>query len=265
MILSHCHVGPPGHFKRMWAEYPEEFGLVEQLARYTGELGYDRAVVFAPFQQWIDGDPNAWLLDAVRGDRRFVPWLTLQAGGDAAAGMLRTHGAGARGVKFHPPLIGVAINDPSLGEFYARAEARRLPILYHTGPHGWFLNRYNPMLVDEVAQRHPKLPLVVEHLGGEAFVHETRAVMQNNRNVYAGLATCLPDDAGWHVPTAAVKRLIEAFGADRFIFGADYPYNSVETNRRAMQVLKDLNLPAADLSLILSGNLERLDGNVSPE
>ena len=103
---------------------------------------------------------------------------------------------GARGVKFHPPVIKVPINDPSLAEFYSLAESWRLPVLFHTGPHGWQLSAYQPMRVDEVAQRHPKLPLIIEHLGGKAFVRETYAVMQNNRNVYGGLATCLPPDAG---------------------------------------------------------------------
>ncbi|MEK7767466.1 MAG: amidohydrolase family protein, partial [bacterium] len=171
-------------------------------------------------------------------------------------------GRGARGVKFHPPVVHLAINDPSLEKFYGVAEALRLPVLYHTGPHGWHLNRYNPLLVDEVAQRHPKLPLIIEHLGGEAFVHETFAVMQNNPNVYGGLATCLPADAGWRVPASRVRELIREFGADRFVFGADFPYNTVETNRRAVEVLKGLDLPHADVSLIVSGNLERLNEGV---
>ncbi len=264
MILSHCHVGPPGHFKRIWEGIGDEVGGIEHLGRYVGELGYERAVTFAPFQRWFDGDPNRWLLETVKGDDRFIPWVTVNEPGQAAVDLLRTHGPqGARGVKFHPPIVKIPINDPSLAEFYALAESWRLPILYHTGPHGWNLERYQPLRVDEVAQRHPKLPLIIEHLGGKAFVRETYAVMQNNPNVYGGLATCLPEDASWHVPAAEVKELIAAFGADRFIFGADFPYNSVEANRRALEILKSFGLPPADLSLILSGNLERLNEQVN--
>lgn len=264
MILGHCHVGPPDYARRLeGAGTPLDFSL-EALGRYVGELGYDRAVVFAPFAQWFEGDPNAWLLESVRRERRFVPWVTInEPGAAAAAALRRALDDGARGVKFHPPVVRIAINDPTLEAFYGLAEEARVPVLYHTGPHGWYLNRYHPMLVDEIAQRHPKLPLIVEHLGGEAFVHETRAVLQNNRNVYAGLATCLPEGASWHVPGATVRGLIGAFGADRFVFGADFPYNAVETNRRAIQILKDLELPAADLPLIVSGNLERLDAGVA--
>lgn len=264
MILNHCHVGPAEYFRKMEGSDTPPDGSLEHLGRYAGELGYDHAVVFAPFARWFDGDPNAWLLDAVRGQERFIPWATINAAGAQAASDLKAAiGRGARGVKFHPPVVRIAINDPTLEAFYGLAEEARLPILYHTGTHNWFLNRYNPLLVDEVAQRHPKLPLIIEHLGGLPFYRETEAVLRNNKNVSGGLATCLPEDAWWHVPPAEVLRLIRVLGAERFVFGADFPYNSVETNRTAMQILRDLKLPAGDLALILSGNLERLDAGVA--
>jgi len=264
VILNHCHVGPPAYARRLEGEGTTLDFSLEALGRYVGELGFDRAVVFAPFAQWFDGDPNAWLLDAVRGEPRFIPWVTINGTGPAAAAALAAAlRAGARGVKFHPPVIRVAINDPGLEAFYGLAAEARVPVLYHTGTHGWYLNRYHPLLVDEVAQRHPKLPLIIEHLGGMPFLHETEAVLDNNPNVLAGLATCLPPDASWHVPADAVRRLVTGRGADRFVFGADFPYNPVEKNREAIRILGDLNLPAADLPLILSGNLERLDANVA--
>ena len=77
MMLGHCHLGPPGYVREMWDQCPERYGLPEQLRLYMGGLGFDRAVVFAPFQEWMDGDPNAWLLKTIKGDLRFVPWLTI--------------------------------------------------------------------------------------------------------------------------------------------------------------------------------------------
>ena len=220
--------------------------------------------MFAPFRIWFQGDPNAWLLDAVGGDSRLIPWVTVKEPGRPAVEMLQACvPQGARGVKFHPPIARIAVNDPSLADFYSLAEFWRVPVLYHAGPHGWNLEAYRPLKLDEVAQRHPKLPIIVEHLGGQGLVRETYAVMHNNRNVYGGLATCLPPEATWHVAGAEIKELIRAFGAERFVFGADFPYNGVEANRKAAEVLRGLDLPAADLSLILSGNLERLTEGVN--
>lgn len=264
MLLGHCHVGPPGHFRPLMEGAAEDAGTIEQLGRYLGELGFDRAVAFAPFRNWYDGDPNAWLIEAARGDARIVPWVTVNASGRAAVETLQEWvPRGARGVKFHPPIIQVAVNDPALADFYSLAEFWRVPVLFHAGPHGWRLDAYRPLKLDEVAQRHPKLPIIVEHLGGQGLVRETYAVMHNNPNVYGGLATCLPADATWHVAEAEIGDLIRAFGTERFLFGADFPYNAVETNRKAVAVLRGLGLPAADLSLILSGNLERLVEGVS--
>jgi predicted TIM-barrel fold metal-dependent hydrolase len=264
VILSHCHVGPPEYFRRLENGGEAKDGTLVALKRYLGELGFERAVVFAPFAGWFDGDPNAWLVEAVRDDRQFIPWMTLnRPGPSAAADLRRLAPRGIRGIKFHPPVVRIAIDDPGVDEFYAVAEAMRIPVLYHTGPHGWFLDRYRPLLVDRVAQKFPKLPLIIEHLGGEAFVQETLAVMQNNRNVYAGLATCLPEHSSWHVPTPDVARLIRTFGADRFVFGADFPYNSVEENRGALAILAGMGLPPPDVRLIMSGNLDRLNEGVA--
>jgi hypothetical protein len=249
----------------MWDGLGPEDGTLEHLKRYIGELGFERAVVFAPFKRWFPGDPNGWTLDSVKGDARFIPFATLNEAGPGAAAMVREcAGRGARGIKFHPAIIRIPINDPALEDFYSAAEELRLPVIYHTGPHGWRLDFYRPALVDEVAQRHPKLPLVIEHLGGAGLCREAYAVMQNNPNVYGGLATCLTPDSTWFVPPEEIKLMLGQFGAERLVFGSDFPWTGVEMNRRAMEVLRGLGLPQADLSLVLSGNIERLVSSPPP-
>jgi len=283
MILGHCHVGPPGHFHRMWDQFGDDDGTPGTLDGYLSGLGFDRAVVFAPFRKWFDGDPNRWLLDLAREDGRLVPgasmasfagpagqapaelvpWVTVNEGGKAAMEMLAACAPlGARGIKFHPPIIEVAIDDPGLGEFYGLAESLRMPVLYHTGPHGWKVESYRPSLVGAVAREHPDLPLIIEHLGGAGFARETLAVMKANRNVYGGLTTCLPAAATWHVPPDEINMMIRLLGPERFVFGADYPWNGVGENQAALEVLDGFGLSPADRASILSGNLERLDSGI---
>jgi len=263
LILGHCHVGPPGYFVRFGGLKDQQAGTIEHLKTYLGEIGFEKAVVFAPSMTGFNGDPNAWLVEAVSGDSRFIPWLMVQSPGRESVEMMKAGlGGGVKGIKFHPPVSRMAINDPMLEQFYRSAELSRLPILYHTGPHGWNLEKYRPILIDRVAQRHPRLPLIIEHLGGAGFARETYAVMQNNANCFGGLATCLTEESTWHVPLDEIKRMIMKFGAERFIFGADFPYNSVEENRKALEVLKGMGLSLSDVSLIVSGNLERLMSRV---
>ena len=188
--------------------------------------------------------------------------LTINEASTALDALRRGARQGARGVKFHPAITKTAINDPDLEGFYSLAEELRMPIVVHTGPHGWFLSKYRPILIDEVAHRHPQLPLVIEHLGGAGLSRETLAVMQNSPNIYGGLATCLTEDAGWFVPTEEIAFMVRKFGADRFIFGSDFPWNKAENTRRALEVLGGLKLPPVDLDLIRSGNMERLVSSV---
>jgi predicted TIM-barrel fold metal-dependent hydrolase len=263
MILGHCHVGPPGYFRKIWDRLGEEDGTLEKLDGYLAALGFDRAVVFAPFQRWSDGDPNRWLLDSVRGNRRLIPWATVNEGGRAAVDMiLACAQLGARGIKFHPPIIEIAVDDPGLEEFYGLAERMRMPILYHMGPHGWNLDSYRPIRVDAVAGSHPDLPLIVEHLGGAGFAGETMDLMKRHRNVFGGLTTCLPATATWHVPPDTVRGMIRELGPERFMFGSDFPYNSTVENLAALAVLDGFGLSPADRALVLSGNLERIDADM---
>jgi len=246
----------------MWDQLGQDDGTFEHLHSYLGEMGFGRAVVFAPFHRWFDGDPNAWTLEQAAKDARFIPWVTLQEPGPAAAADLRKLAArGARGVKLHPAIIKTAVDDPALEPVWAVAEEFRLPVLIHTGPHGWHLSKYRPALVDEVAQRHPKLPLIIEHMGGAGLCREAYAVMANSKCTYGGLTTCLNEDATWAVPPDEIRMMIGKFGAERFIFGSDFPWNSVEQNKRALAVLDSFKLPPSDLDLILTGNIERLVGS----
>jgi len=247
----------------MWEQFGDDDGTPGTLDGHLSGLGFDRAVAFAPFRKWFDGDPNRWLLDLARGNAKLVPWVTVNEGGKAAAEMLATCAPlGARGVKFHPPIIEVAIDDPGLADFYARAERFRMPVLFHAGPHGWKVESYRPSLVGAVAHEHPDLPLIIEHLGGVGFARETLAVMKDNRNVYGGLTTCLPAASTWYVPPNEISMMIRLLGPERFVFGADYPWNGIAANLEALEVLDGFGLSSADRVLVLSGNLERLDSGV---
>jgi predicted TIM-barrel fold metal-dependent hydrolase len=249
----------------MWDQLGKNDGTFGHLDAYLGETGFERAVVFAPFRQWFEGDPNKWLLDGVEGKEKFIPFITINDVATALSDLRVGIQRGAKGVKFHPAITKIAVDEPGLEAFYSLAEEMRMPVLIHTGPHGWFLSKYRPALVDEVARRHPRLPLVIEHLGGAGLARETFAVMQNSPNTYGGLATCLTGDSGWFVPTDEVAFMIKKFGADRFIFGSDFPWNPAENTRKAKEVLRDLKMPRVDLELVLSGNMERLVSSVGKE
>jgi predicted TIM-barrel fold metal-dependent hydrolase len=135
----------------------------------------------------------------------------------------------------------------------------RLPISIHTGAHGWNLRHYMPILIDDIAQRHPKLPMILEHIGGIAFFDQALAVLHNNKNCCAGLTQCSGRDPIYALGERR-KVLLETVGLDRIVYGFDHPWNN--DNRAALkndiEWVRGWDIAEADKEKILGGNLLRL-------
>ncbi len=267
MFISHCHVGAV------------DFGLSDQPGAGTIELlveildaaGADGAVVFAPFPSEGLGwggeaaekyaDPNDWLLDQLEKYPQLKGFATVNPGSPGAAERLRELiGAGLVGAKVHPPVHGIIINDPALDEFWAAAEELGIPVHLHTGVHGALLKTYRPLLLDEVAHKFPNLSIIIDHLGGYAFFHEALAVLQNNRNLYAGMTQVSGRAAPYTITEERLRVLIETVGPGRMIYGLDYPWNP--DNKQALlddiAWVRSWGLSDEDTAAVLGGNILRL-------
>lgn len=256
MILNHCHVMPAGVKKD-----DPSWGTIDVLKKWMAELGIEKAVGFAPFYYQMSDDPNEWLHGAIKDEPCLIGYATINPGDENAPQQLREHvKRGFRGEKFHPPIFKVQINDPAIDGFYSAAEELGIPIQYHTGVHGWFLSKYEPILIDDVAQRHPKLPLIIGHVGGTAFFDQALAVLQNNRNCYAELAQTRRESVAWHLSADRIKLLLRAIGPGRIIYGADFPYNDLQIIRDDIEWIRSWGLSNDDTEKILGGNIARLLG-----
>ena len=98
----------------------------------------------------------------------------------------------------------------------------------------------------ELAARHPDVPLICGHTGGD-FERGIRAI-RKFKNVYADLAGSEPC-AGY------TEMAVRELGADRVIYGSDAGGRSF-----ASQLAKvfGADVPDAAKELIFSGNLQRL-------
>ena len=124
---------------------------------------------------------------------------------------------------------GVAPNDPKLEPYFALAEELDIPVCFHTGfgpPMSPYMGdpnfrmRYgNPLLLEDVLVKHPRLRIYIAH-GGYPNLSETIALMFMYRQVYMDISAIdwLLTREEFH---AYLQRLIQARFGDRIMFGTD--------------------------------------------
>jgi len=268
MFINHCHVFPEGLIKMFFESqeresYPENFGTIPALKKCMKKLGIEKAVVFALLENLLNTadcfDPNKWLLNNLQREKNLYGFVCISPTREDAAEKLKQYvSLGFVGAKIHPSVQRVQIDDPSAEDFYSAAEELNVPLLFHTGIHDWYLEKYRPILLDKVAQNHPELPIIIEHVGGTAFFYEALAVLQNNPNCYAGIASTLKEDSAWHLPPEWISLLLKTVGAGRIIYGADFPWNDCEQIKFDIETINDLNITSDEKEKILGKNIERL-------
>jgi len=173
--------------------------------------------------QWREADPDRIIAGAFVYDTNPLPDLAelrvdIQAGRVQVLGEL---------VLQH---LGIAPNDPCMEPYYALAEEMDIPVGIHTGigPPGtpydpccpnFRVTLGNPILVEEVLIRHPRLRIYLMH-GGAPYLQETKAIMAVYPQVYVDLATI-----NWILPREEfhgyLRELIVAGFGKRLLFGSD--------------------------------------------
>lgn len=128
-----------------------------------------------------------------------------------------------------PQYRGLKPDDPSLEPFYEMAERLDIPVGIHMGygaPGGpyWIYPKYraalgDPLLLEDLLVRHPKLRVYVMH-AGMPMVDQMIMVMNAHPQVFVDIAA-----DNWGVPRAEfqriLRRFVEAGYAKRIMFGSD--------------------------------------------
>ncbi|MDC6355707.1 MULTISPECIES: amidohydrolase family protein [unclassified Robiginitalea] len=121
-------------------------------------------------------------------------------------------------------LVGLPPTDPSLEPLFQLAEELNVPVLIHTLGIGPYLPHFssasgNPLLLEEILTRHPKLRLFVEN-AGYPFRDEMIAVMYQYPQLYVDVSTIT-----WVIPRTAfydyLEALVRAGLGKRILFGSD--------------------------------------------
>lgn len=119
-----------------------------------------------------------------------------------------------RGVKLHPDFQNTAVDSPKMARIFARLE-NRLPVLLHCGDYRTDLS--HPRRLAKVLDAFPKLTVIAAHFGGwPIFDYALEYLL--NRRCYLDLSSSI-----MYTGPKRAKELIRFYGADRILFGTDYP------------------------------------------
>ena len=123
---------------------------------------------------------------------------------------------GLHGVKLHPDIQQFRVDDPKAMRIFELCQAAALPVVVHTGD-----SRYdysNPKSVASVLRAFPKLKFVGAHLGGWSVWEEAVRVLADFENLMVDTSSSFY----WLSPER-VREIIRTYGAERILFGTDYP------------------------------------------
>ncbi len=276
IVDSHTHIFPPRMreqreeylrrdpaFAEMYASPKARLADADELLASMDEAAIDRSVVLG--FAWSELEPcvqhNDYLLEAsASSGGRLIPFCTIQprAGNDALREMERCARAGARGLgELRPDSQGYRLDDGAAAEVLAEAALRHgLVLLFHVsepvghsypGKEGLSLASFYRFLLGHGGQ-----PVVGSHwAGGLPFY----APMPEVRQVLANACVDTAATPLLYEPAiyGQVARLV---GAERILFGSDFPLISQRRQRQAVEEAFPADDPAR--ALILGENARRL-------
>lgn len=243
----HCHLnGVPGRTadERMAA-----------LVRFADRMGIDRFVLFMGFPFLSDPTP------AQLREQNGQVLQALSHYNDRACGFVYLN---ANHLQFSlqefdrcvrdGPMVGVKLwtakraSAPELDPIVERAAALHAAIFQHT----WFKVGGNlpgestPLDVAALARRHPTVPLICGHTGGDW--ERGIPVIRDLPNVYA-------DTAGSDPTAGFVEMAVRELGPERILYGSDVAGRSFASQ---LAKVTGAQIPDAARRLILGENLRRL-------
>jgi predicted TIM-barrel fold metal-dependent hydrolase len=207
-------------------QLPEPF-TIERLVPMMDEAGVDRVVIVPP--SW-PGDRNDYALEATRRyPKRFriMGKLPLQDPKGAALLPKWREQPGMAGLRviFNTPQTLPSLTDGSVDWLWAAAEKAELPIMCFAPAATAAFGR--------IAERHPSLELILDHMGTAAAMAKDNTVAQAidatvalakypNISVKVSASPGLSHEPyPWRDVAIHVKRVFEAYGPQRSYWGTD--------------------------------------------
>ena len=159
--------------------------------------------------------------------------------------------AGFAGIKLHPMYQDFAVDDPQMDEIYTAAADCGLLVTAHCGHDIAFPidERAAPQRIRRVIDRFGKLKLICTHMGGWRHWDAAEKYVIG-ADVYLETSFSMRE-----LGRERTVELIRRHGADRVMFGTDWPWDSQADE---IQRIRSLHLSDTDTRAILYANAAKL-------
>lgn len=257
-IDAHCHIYPEKIVDKAVAGTDNFYGVksfcrgtVEDLLEKGSKAGIDKFIV-----QSVATTPkqvksiNEFIADEVnKNPQKLVGFGTLHPESkDIKGDIEHLLELGLKGVKLHPDIQAFKIDDYRCLKIYEFCDEKNLPLLLHTGD-----NRYdfsNPNRLLPVLKIYTGLKVIGAHFGGYSIWQEACETYKGIPNFYVDCSSSMP----W-LDKETTLQIIRAYGAEKVLFGTDYPMWNPENE---IDSILSLGLDEQEIMSILNINAKKL-------
>lgn len=226
VIDTHCHIYPDkialkaakgiGSFYDIGMHYD---GRLDTLKAVSARSHVVHSVIFSvattPHQVH---SINTFIAQNVRdGGGRFTGLGTLHPDSDTMEDDVKEIVAlGLKGVKLHPDVQQFPIDDPRGMRICELCDAYHLPLLIHTGDYRYDFSNVNRLI--PILEAFPGLQVIGAHFGGWSLWAQAAEALYKFDNLTVDSSSTFH----W-VSRDTAKKLFALYGADRVLFGSDFP------------------------------------------
>lgn len=209
---------------------PAITGQAEKLIKLGTEAGVSEFVVLpVSIQPQRTRHINDFILEQLKKEPRFYGYGTVHAAMENIEEEVQyILDKGLRGIKIHPDSQVFDIDDFRLFPMYEMIQDK-IPILIHMGDLRYDYSR--PEKLRHILDLFPRLQAIAAHFGGYQM-HDLAAQVLHDKNCFFDVSSSL-----MFMAEGEAERYIRHHGADRFVYGSDFPmWNPVTEMQRFMKL-----------------------------
>lgn len=230
----------------------------EGLIRHLEEAGFDKAMVLALADRDMSTEQadahNEYVADQVkRSAGKLFAFCCVKPDDPKAVYKVRKYieEYGFVGLKVHPLMQEIRMNDERLFPLYEIMQQYRLPVLFHVS--GMNIAGYrdlfaDPLDVDDVANNYPDLPIIMAHMGRIKY-DEAITMMRKHKNVYGDISILFSRDKRMVTKPAEMvmeRTILWGASTEKLMIGTDYPfYTQKEVLENMLKIEADPPYPVS--------------------